>query len=287
MASPLMHSMVGRAIARNVPPMPATVRDAQPLLVRALRGAAATFGKRPLASVVLSVIGFSFFGPLAALVLVATMLDHEFAHRTLMRRFGYNPGPVQMVPMLGAMVRARTPMLRSAHIALIYLAGPLGGILSAAAASLLASMTLGPALCHQVYIGASVSIALNVFNLLPIEPLDGGFVSRVLPYQALLLFPPAIGMYLLHLDRAVTPVGLALLFGAAWITLHKVGKWRRYLGALRVRVAAGDLAALRDLRLSVEVPLMERLLVVAAYLMLIPGAIGLLGVLSRAGGWLR
>jgi Zn-dependent protease len=285
MAAPVTQSTVGRRRARYGR---ASGHGGRPLSSRALGRALAIFGKRPLLSVILSVIGFSFFGPLAALVLVATMLDHEFAHRALMRRFGYNPGPVQMVPFVGAMVRARTPMLRSAHIALIYLAGPLSGVLSAAAASLLASWTLSPALCHQVYIGASVSIALNVFNLLPIEPLDGGLVSRVLPYQALLLFPLALGLYLLlYADRAATPLGLAILVGASWITLHKVGKWRRYLGTLRTRVAAGDLGALRELRLSVEVPLMERVLVVAAYVALIPGAIGLLNVLARAGGWLR
>src|SRR5579862_2950060 len=68
---------------------------------------------RPLLSVLLSVAGFSFFGPLAALILVATMLDHEFAHRALMRRLGYRPGPVRMIPFMGAFVRARVPMLRS------------------------------------------------------------------------------------------------------------------------------------------------------------------------------
>jgi len=31
-------------------------------------------------------------GPIAALVLVATMLDHEFAHSFMMRRLGYSPG---------------------------------------------------------------------------------------------------------------------------------------------------------------------------------------------------
>ena len=287
MATPVTQSLVGRAIARNGDPIWDIVHGTRPSPRQLLRFAATASGKRPLLSVLLSVIGFSFFGPLAALVLVATMLDHEFAHRTLMRRFGYNPGPVQMVPLLGAMVRARTPMLRSAHIALIYLAGPLSGILSAACAALLASRTLDPALCHQVYLGASVSIALNMFNLLPIEPLDGGLVSRVLPYQALLLFPLALGLYLLHADRAITPVGLAILFGATWISARKVGKWRRYLGALHVRVRAGDLHALRELRLSVEVPMVERVLVVAAYVTLIPGAIGLLSVLSHGGGWLR
>lgn len=253
----------------------------------ALRSALRTLERWPLLSVVLSVVSFSFFGPLAALVLVATMLDHEFAHRVLMRRLGYDPGPVRLIPFVGAFVRARRPMLRSADIALIYLAGPVVGVLSAALAALLASHLLSPALCRQVYVGAAASIALNVFNLIPIEPLDGGLISRALPYPALLLFPSLLTLWLLHTGAALTPLGLVIVFGAAWITLRKVSKWRRYVANLHLRLAASDLAALRELRATSEVPLIERMLVVGAYVILVPGALALLSLLGYAGGWLH
>jgi len=242
---------------------------------------------RPILSVSLSVISFSFFGPLAALILVATMLDHEFAHRYLMRRFGYNPGPVRLIPLVGAFVRARVPMLRSADIALIYLAGPLAGILSAAAASLLASHALDPGLSRQVYIGASISIALNLFNLLPFEPLDGGLVSRVLPYPALFLFPIALYLWLLHAHMDATPFGLFVLCGAVWICLRKVLRWRRYVAALHEQVDHGDVRAVMALRASFEVPMVERILVVTTYVLLVAGGLKLLDILWRAGGWLH
>lgn len=235
---------------------------------------------RPFLSVLLSVLGFSFFGPLAALIVVATMLDHEFAHRALMRRLGYRPGPVRMIPFMGAFVRAGMPMLRSADIALIYLAGPLAGILSASSAALLARLVLSPALQHQVYAGATVSIALNLFNLIPIEPLDGGLISRVVPYPALLLFPTALALILIRAQLVVTPLGLIVLLGSAYITLRKVVKWHRYVAGLRARVVTGELAALRELRASFEVPLLERLLVVLVYCILVPGAFALLHLLS-------
>jgi Zn-dependent protease len=250
------------------------------------RAEAALDGKPGLAAL-LSVLGFSFLGPVASLVLVATMLDHEFAHRYLMRRFGYMPGPVRLVPLVGAFVRARRPMLRTADIALIYLAGPMIGVLSAASAALLASHTLSTPLAHQVYLGAAVSIILNLFNLLPIEPLDGGLVSRVLPYPALALFPAVVGLFLVRAGMVATPLGVVMLSGSIWITARKVTKWRRYLADLRARLAGGDLSALRELRATFEVPLRERLLVVIAYALLIPGAMGLLQVLVRGGGWLH
>lgn len=263
-------------------------RRPSPSSLRALvQHAATALDGRPGLAVLLSVLGFSFLGPIAALVLVATILDHEFAHRYLMRRFGYLPGPVRIVPLVGAFVKARRSMLRSADIALIYLAGPLFGVLSAASAALLASHTLAPALAHQVYLGAAVSVALNLFNLLPIEPLDGGLVSRVVPYPALVLFPVALGIWLIHLRMVESPLGAVLLVAAAWITARKLRKWHLYIAGLRSRLVQGDLAALRELRANFEVPLWERILVVTAYLVLIPGSMGLLQVLVRAGGWLR
>ncbi len=60
--------------------------------------------------------------------------------------------------------------------------------------NLIAGAELKPELSHQVDVGGSISIALNLFNLIPVEPLDGGYIARVLPYPALLLFPGAIGL---------------------------------------------------------------------------------------------
>ena len=246
-----------------------------------------SLGEYPLLSVSLSVLGFAFLGPVAALVLVATMLDHEFAHRYVMRKLGYQPGPVRMIPLVGAYVRARRPMLRSADIALIYLAGPLIGVLSATLAAIVAGHTLDPMLQHQVYVGATVSVALNLFNLLPLEPLDGGLVSRVLPYPCLLLFPAILAVGLIAEHRITTPIGIGVVLVAAWLTLGKLRKWRHYVKVLRAREITGDLAAVRELLASFEVPLMERLLVVLGYALLVMGATALLLPLARAAHWLQ
>jgi Zn-dependent protease len=240
----------------------------------------------PALSVALSVLSFSFFGPLAALVVVATMIDHEFGHRLMMNRLGYKPGPVRVVPFLGAFVRAGRPLVRSADIALIYLAGPLAGVLSATAAALLANRALSPDLAHQVAVGAAVSIALNLFNLIPVEPLDGGLIVRVLPYPALLLFPGALALWLVHSDLASIKLEVVVIGGATWITVRKIAKWRRYLADLHRRVEAGDERAARELRASLDVPLLERVVVVATYGVLVPVALHIMMVLSHGHHWL-
>lgn len=239
----------------------------------------------PAIAVGLSVLGFAFLGPIASLVLVATMLDHEFAHRFVMRRLGYLPGPVRMIPLVGAFVRARRPMVRSADIALVYLAGPLVGVLSAIAAALLASHALAPIEQHEVYVGALVAVGLNLFNLIPLEPLDGGLISRVLPYPCLLLFPGIMAVGLISEERLGTPLGIAVVGIAAWLTLRKITKWQHYVWLLRARGRWGDLRAVRELVASLQVPLAERILVVTAYLVLVTGSIAVLAPLARAAHW--
>jgi Zn-dependent protease len=245
-----------------------------------------TLSSQPVLSVVLSVIGFSFLGPIAAIILVATLLDHEFAHRMVMRRLGYQPGPVRLVPLLGAFVQARAPMLRSADIARIYLAGPLAGIISAGTSTLLANHWLGPPVQQQVYAGAAVSVALNLFNLIPIEPLDGGRISRIVPYPALVLFPLALILVMLHLQLWSSPPAVAVVLGAGVITGRKMVRWHSYLRDLRTKVSHGDLGALRELRLTVEVSWQLRILVAGAYLLLIPLALACMALLFPASGLL-
>jgi Zn-dependent protease len=269
-------------------PLPFLSRDFEAVhsLERGLMRRLFALGDHPLVAVTLSVLGFAFLGPIAALLVVATMLDHEFAHRFMMRKLGYNPGPVRMIPFVGAFVKAGRPLLRSSDIALIYLAGPLAGVLSAAVAVIVSTHLLQPVFLHQIYSGAAVAVALNLFNLLPLEPLDGGLVSRVLPYQCLVLFPLIVGVGLAVEPQFLLPFGVPIFLVTGWLTGGKVLKWRRYLVALRVREEAGDLYAVREVTASLEVPLMVRLLVVTGYGTLFVGASAMLLLLARAAHWM-
>ncbi len=240
----------------------------------------------PLLSVTLTMLSFSFVGPIAALIFVATLLDHEFAHHFMMHRLGYAPGPVRLVPFVGAHVRAGRPMVRSADIVLVYLAGPLAGIVSAAGAALLARQGLPPDVAHAVNVAAMVSLALNLFNLIPIEPLDGGLIARVLPYPAVLLFPGAVAAWLWHSALANSTLAALLLGGVTLITLRQVRAWQRYVRALRARAGRGDTGAVQELHDAFAVPLLARIVVLSAYVLLVPIALGLLQALSRGTAWL-
>ena len=241
--------------------------------------------KYPLLSVLLSVASFAFLGPIAALVLVATLLDHEFAHRYMMRRLGYSPGPVRLLPVIGAYVRAGRPMLRSAEIAMIYLAGPAAGLLSAWSAVYAASKLLGPALEQQVFVGAAVAIGLNLFNLLPFEPMDGGLISRALPYPVLIVVPIVLAAWRLHAGLLVTPGGAIVLGAAILIVGYRVNRWRRYAAGLRARLNLGDATALQEWQASFNVPLAFRLLVASAYILTLVVGVAMLVNVVSFGHW--
>ena len=248
-----------------------------------LRALAERVANYPMISVLLSVLSFAFLGPVAAVVVVATMLDHEFAHWYMMRKLGYSPGPVRLLPVIGAYVRAGRPMLRSADIALVYLAGPVAGILSAESVAFLASKALSVGLEQQVFVGAAVAIGLNLFNLLPYEPLDGGLISRALPYPAILVFPLALAGWLQHAGMLETRGGLVTFAVASLVAVHRVGRWRRYAAGLRRRMDLGDATGLQEWQASFNVPMAIRLLVASVYgLTLVGGAAMFVNVAKMA-----
>jgi Zn-dependent protease len=114
-----------------------------------------------------------------ALVLVAILLVHEGGHALAMRLLGWKDMSMFFVPFLGAMVTARPGDVPAWKQAVMLLAGPLPGLFAGLAA--LALWPAGAQVLVQVQTGgpsvqqvAVMAVAVNLFNLLPITPLDGG-----------------------------------------------------------------------------------------------------------------
>lgn len=105
-----------------------------------------------------------------ALGLVASLYVHEMGHVAALRRYGLEATAPMFLPGVGAMVRLKQRLADPVEDARVGLAGPLWG--------------LGAALvCAAVHaaggtgIWAAVARAgawINLFNLLPLGPLDGG-----------------------------------------------------------------------------------------------------------------
>jgi len=177
---------------------------------------------------------------LAALVLVA--LVHEGGHWAAMKALGWKDPRVFFLPFLGAVTSGRRPEASVHQQAAVVLAGPVPGLLLGLALIATSNpIALGP-FWHAL---ALLAIGVNLFNLLPFLPLDGGrLVQRVL----LTRMPRADAAFaaasaLAFVALAVRLGGLDLVFILAPVLLFVSARRRlkvaRALEALD-RTPAGD-----------------------------------------------
>ena len=123
----------------------------------------------------LATFGFAF-GWLIAPLLVAALLVHEFGHLLAYRLIGQPWGRLVFLPFLGAIAVPRLAFATQAQSVFAALMGPaLSVVVPLSAALYVWAGGPGPELPLLIGIVAS---ALNLFNLLPVEPLDGGVVLR-------------------------------------------------------------------------------------------------------------
>jgi Zn-dependent protease len=115
-----------------------------------------------------------FFGWLQAVAIVVIILVHESGHALAMRAFGYRDMSMFFLPMLGAIVTGSARDLATWKQALILLAGPLPGLFAGLAGLLYLSGHPGSGIGFDWQTAALMAVLINLFNLLPMTPLDGG-----------------------------------------------------------------------------------------------------------------
>ncbi|MGB3922186.1 MAG: hypothetical protein WBL19_02845 [Minisyncoccia bacterium] len=135
---------------------------------------AITFG-----SMALSTFAYAFWlGPWFAIGLVAMLFIHEMGHVIALRLKGYPASTPVFIPFLGAAIFAPKFTNRDDEAYVGY-GGPLLGSIGAAA--LFAVWFFLPedsTTAHLVLITSYAAIFLNLFNMVPISPLDGGRITQ-------------------------------------------------------------------------------------------------------------
>jgi Zn-dependent protease len=113
---------------------------------------------------------WAVFGWWFALGLVVSVYIHEMGHVYVLNRYGIKASAPMFIPGFGAMIRVRQRLTDARQDARCGLAGPIWGL--AAALAFLAGSLLfqSPAMAAIAQFGA----VINLFNLIPIYPLDGG-----------------------------------------------------------------------------------------------------------------
>ncbi|HWT25524.1 MAG TPA: site-2 protease family protein [Solirubrobacteraceae bacterium] len=123
------------------------------------------------ASMLVSVAAYALiWGWRFAVGFVALLFIHEMGHYVQLRREGVKPSGMLFIPFLGAAVGARSLGGSALAEARVGLAGPIVGSLASAALIPVAEAT-GDEFWRAL---AFTGLFLNLFNLLPVVPLDGG-----------------------------------------------------------------------------------------------------------------
>ncbi len=110
-----------------------------------------------------------------AAVLLA-LLIHEFGHFLAMKAFKYNDIKMFVLPLFGAYVTGKKHIISQRQMSIIILAGPIPGIIIGFC--LLMSHFYFPN--ERVHMLGNIFFILNLFNLLPFLPLDGGRLLETL-----------------------------------------------------------------------------------------------------------
>ena len=117
------------------------------------------------------IIGYLFFKDLTwILVLTGVVVFHELGHFVAMKIYKYQELGMFFIPLLGAYVSGTKQEVSQKQSAIILLAGPVPGIFLGLVLHFL-SLNLDIPFLENV---AKILIFLNVLNLLPVYPLDGG-----------------------------------------------------------------------------------------------------------------
>jgi Zn-dependent protease len=163
------------------------------------------------------------FGGPGVLCLLGVVAFHELGHYAAMRLFGYQDTSVFFIPFLGAATAGRKQDATLAEEFIVLMAGPLPGIalgvaLAASRPSMLDSEV------GRLLIG--MLLAINLLNLLPVMPLDGGkAVERIVlagrPWASLIVSGTGIAAFVALALWAGDPI--LVLFSAlfAWsLSVH-------------------------------------------------------------------
>jgi Zn-dependent protease len=146
-----------------------------------------------------------FWGWKFALVVMFMLLAHEMGHYVTIRNYGLPARLPQFIPFLGAYTAGGVPQDLE-HDAYIALAGPLTGLGVAAVCFFFGYQMHDPFWYMAAYMGAF----LNLFNMIPAMPFDGGRIAGALSPTLW------IGGFMLFLGAALAlrmPVFFILLFG--------------------------------------------------------------------------
>jgi Zn-dependent protease len=163
-----------------------------------------------------SVAAYSlFFGWWFAAGFVALLFVHEMGHVIALRREGIKASAPMFIPFMGAAIFSRSLGDNALAEARVGLAGPILGSIGAAAVAAVGELTGSSLLIALAYFG----FFINLFNLLPVIPLDGGRAAAAM--SPWMWFVGLFVMVALVFLNPGNPILLIIVLFAAFQTWHR------------------------------------------------------------------
>jgi Zn-dependent protease len=179
-------------------------------------------------SMLISIAAYAiFWGWKFAVGFVLLMFVHELGHVVALRLQGVKASAPMFIPFFGAFVNIEGEQRSVSQEAISALAGPIAGLLGAGAVLGVAESMNS----HFLQALAYTAFFLNLFNLFPVLPLDGGRVAGALhPVIWLGGMAAAVGLIIWH----PSPVFFFILILGGLETWHrwrerKSGRANKYL----------------------------------------------------------
>jgi Zn-dependent protease len=144
----------------------------------------------------------AFFGVPFALGLVVLLFVHEMGHWVVLRAKGVAASAPVFIPFIGAVVAMRGRPRNVKDEAEIGIGGPIAGTGAALLTGIAGALAPAGTTQNFLYALGYAGLLLNLFNLIPVSPLDGGRIVAAL-------------------SRWAWPLGLAIL--VAFFFLHPNG----------------------------------------------------------------
>lgn len=192
----------------------------------------------PTATAVTALLSAITYSPMMGLyVAIGVMLAlswHEFGHYARTKECGYRPRWWWNIPFLGAIMRLPEIDYRIDEARIAY-GGPAAGFWFSAGVSLVwfvftpeRSFGFSDEWSQIVYTVAVASTVLNLFNLIPISPLDGGRISQAMSGY----WPKALRFFGFALLTVVTAIMNQPSMLVVWILV--IGEFRLSIGKYRI-----------------------------------------------------
>jgi Zn-dependent protease len=209
-------------------------------------------------SMVVSIAAYAWIWGLPfAIGFVLLILVHELGHVLELRRQGVPASAPLFIPFLGAVIGMKELPDDAWKEARVALAGPILGSVGAAACWIAAEATDSELLMGLAFVG----FFLNLFNLIPIVPLDGGRAAAALHpavwFLGLLLM---VGLVVLNPNPLLLIIVVlgGLDLWSRWRHRDEAGDYYRLAARQRVTVAVVYLGLVLVLGLAMSATYVER-----------------------------